>query len=326
MYANIDSELEKKYVISEFPLNIAVEVTNNCNLNCIMCNNDKLTRKRGFMEGKTYRRIIDEVAYENPHTRIWLDFYGEAMLAGYKLFWMIDYAKKKGCTNICINTNGTLMKEEYADMLLDSGVDYISLDCDGFSKEVYESIRKKGDRDKFFKNVEYLLEEKKKRNSPVLIDVKVIDMDENHHEIDQIVEYWKNKGAYVAVRRRSEWVNTGEERKGEGGGSGWDGRIACGYAVGIAAITWDGILAGCAWDYDLSVPCGNIFDYTIKELWKKRNEEFVKPHFEHKWAYLPKLCIECDNWKHVGEERFAPDGTPLERNYDPEGKQHNVRE
>ena len=40
---------------------IYVEITNHCNLNCIMCNNDKLKRKRGFMDISLYKKIIDEI-------------------------------------------------------------------------------------------------------------------------------------------------------------------------------------------------------------------------------------------------------------------------
>ena len=141
MYEEINEQLEGKYKLTAYPLNIGIEITNNCNLNCIMCNHDKMKRTKGFMQLDTYKKIIDETAIEQPGTRIWLDFYGEALLAGWKLYYMIDYAKKAGLTNICINTNGTVMKQEYAEMLIDAGVDYISLDCDGFTKEVYESVR-----------------------------------------------------------------------------------------------------------------------------------------------------------------------------------------
>ena len=40
MYEALEG-LEKKYKITEFPLNVAIEITNHCNLNCIMCGNDK---------------------------------------------------------------------------------------------------------------------------------------------------------------------------------------------------------------------------------------------------------------------------------------------
>lgn len=310
MYAEINEELEKKYKVTDFPLNVAIEVTNHCNLNCIMCHNDKITRPKGFMSADTYRRIIDEVAKENPATRIWLDFYGEALLAGYKVYWMIDYAKKKGLTNICINTNGTVMKKEYADMLLDSGIDYISLDCDGFSKEVYESIRVNADRDTFYKNVEYLLAEKKRRNLPVVIDVKVIEMDKNKHEIQQIVNHWQNCGAWVAVRRMASWNGIVNNDSADN-----TNRIVCGHAVGITAISWNGIMTACSWDCDCKMACGNIWDDSIKNMWLKRNDDFLKLHFEHRWDELPEMCRDCGNWRSIGEMRYDENGKEIIRNY-----------
>lgn len=194
MYEKIDMELEARYNLTEYPLNICIEITNHCNLNCVMCNNDKLTRSKGYISLETYKKIIDETAKEQPGTRIWLDFYGEALLVGWKLYYFIDYAKRKGLTNICINTNATIINKEYAEMLIDSGVDYISIDCDGFSKEVYESIRVNGDRDKFYANVEYLLEYRNKVKSNVIVDIKIIELDNNKNEIDQILNYWRKRG------------------------------------------------------------------------------------------------------------------------------------
>ena len=313
MYEIPNRDLERRYKISDFPLNVAIEVTNNCNLNCIMCHNDIMKRPKGYMPMGTYKKIIDEIVKENPHTRIWLDFYGEALLAGWKLYYMVDYAKKRGCTNVCINTNGTLMKQEYADMLLDSNVDYISLDCDGFSEEVYEKIRVNASRDVFYNNVEYLLAEKKRRNHPVIVDIKVIDMPENHHEIDQIVDYWQKRGAWTAVRRCGEWVSNG------GGQSDSKNRIACGISVGVAAISWDGNVAGCAWDYDCDMAFGNINEKSLKDIWQRRNNDFVSKHFAHRWQELPAMCQNCDNWRNIGEMRYDENGKNRERNYEQNG-------
>lgn len=158
MYETDFKALEAKYSMHDFPLNIAIEPTNHCNFNCIMCPHDKMTRKKGIMDIRLYKKIIDEVAEVNPDTRIYLDFYGEPLIVKYKLYYMIDYAIKRNVKNIATNTNASLLDEEMAEMLLDSGISFISLDCDGYSKEVYEKVRRGGNRDKFFKNVEYLLE------------------------------------------------------------------------------------------------------------------------------------------------------------------------
>lgn len=312
MFAEINQELERKYQYHDFPLNIGLEITNHCNLNCIMCGNSDITRPRGYISDYLYKKVIEEVVEENPHTRVWLDFYGEAMLVGYRLYYLIDYAKKQGCRNVCINTNGTLLKKEYADMLLDSKIDYISLDCDGYSKEVFESIRCGSNRDVYYSNIEYLLEERNRRNSNTKIDVKVIEMPQNKHEIEKILIHWRKLGAWTAYRKMSDWVSwkmTEDEASNEG-------RIACGHAIATAAISWDGILAGCAWDGNCEIRCGNVNEESIKSIWNRRNEEIVKLHFEHRWNELSDFCRVCTTWKNIGEYRFDEYGESIERNYD----------
>ena len=71
-----------------------------------------MTRSKGRMDIRLYKKLIDEIAIENPYVRIWLDYYGEPLLQQFKLFYMIDYAKKKGLSNISFNTNGTLLNQE----------------------------------------------------------------------------------------------------------------------------------------------------------------------------------------------------------------------
>lgn len=156
MYEKIE-ETSKKFVKTDFPLNIAIEPSNHCTLNCICCAHSQMTRKKGTVSIKLYKKIIDEIASESPYSRVWLDYYGEPLLQKFKLYYLIDYAKKKGLKNVCLNSNATLLNEDMTDMLLDSGIDFISFDCDGFSSEVYEKIRVNAKRDVVYHNIEYLV-------------------------------------------------------------------------------------------------------------------------------------------------------------------------
>jgi len=188
MYADIN-EIEKNYEVKNFPLNIIIEPSNYCNLNCTTCANNKMTRSKGRMDIRLYKKLIDEIAIENPYVRIWLDYYGEPLLQQFKLFYMIDYAKKKGLSNISFNTNGTLLNQEMTEMVLDSGLDFISIDCDGFSKEVYEKIRVNANRDVTYANIEYFLKRRAERGlKKPIVEVKVMEMQENAHEIDTIIK------------------------------------------------------------------------------------------------------------------------------------------
>jgi len=322
MYENV-KEIEKKYEIKEFPLNVIVEVGNHCNLNCISCINDKLTRKKGYMDIFLYKKIVDEISVKNPYCRVWLDFYGEPLLVRYKLYYMINYAKKRGLKNININTNGTLITKEMAEMLLDSGIDFISIDVDGFSKEVYEKIRIGADRDVLYNNIEFLLERKKQRGlkSPI-IEVKAMEMEENKNELEQIVQYWRSRGAWTTVRRLISWGGQHPGIVHDNVGE----RCACGHAVGVCAITWDGNVVTCAMDADGKNVYGNINELSIAEVWKKRNEEMVCKHLEHKWDELPEVCKHCTDWAIVGEQRFDEEGNVAKRNYDEKAMMQQIKE
>lgn len=316
MYENL-KEVEKKYKMADFPLNIIVEPGNYCNLNCTTCVNDKLTRPKGVMSVLLYKKIIDEIAEINPYTRLWLDFYGEPLLQKWKLFYFIDYAKKKGLKNIEMNTNGTLLDREMAEMLLDSGIDFISIDCDGFSKEVYEKIRVNGNRDITYSNIEYLLERKRERGlKKPIIEIKVMEMEENKHEVDKIMNYWKEKGAWTTKRRLISWGGKCDELlKLEKGIE----RIACGNAIGILPITWDGNAVNCVMDVDAEYVCGDVNKESIKDIWIRRNEQMVKFHMSHEWNKLPAICKNCDDWSIIGEERFDENGNSIVKNYEAAG-------
>ena len=316
MYEDV-TKIESKYEMKDFPLNIIIEPGNYCNLNCSTCIHDRLTRPKGSINILLYKKIIDEIAEINPYTRIWLDFYGEPLLQKYKLYYMIDYAKKKALMNIEINTNGTLLDAEMAEMLLDSGISFISIDCDGFSKEVYEKIRVNGDRDVTYSNIEYILKRKKELGLKTpIIEVKTMEMEENKDEVDKIVQYWRARGAWTTTRRLISWGGMREDLKTE---TNID-RVACGNAIGVLAITWDGKVTHCNMDADASHVFGDVTKESIKDIWIRRNKELVSKHLEHKWDELPEMCKNCTDWAIIGEERFDENGTPVLKNYQHDSK------
>lgn len=311
MYENLN-EVEKKFKMTEFPLNVAIEVGNHCNLNCTVCANDKITRKRGFMDIFLYKKIIDEIAKVNPYTRIWLDYYGEPLLVRFKLYYMIDYAKKKGLKSINLNTNGTLLNKEMAEMILDSGIDFISIDVDGFTKEVYEKIRVGASRDVLYDNIEYILKRKDEQNlKKPIIEVKVMEMNENKHEIDKIIKYWRERGAWTTIRRLISWGGNCKDIKND---EIYD-RIACGNAVGICGITWEGDVISCVMDVDASLIFGNVYKDNIQQIWQERNQKMVTYHMSHEFDKLPLMCKNCTDWKIVGEMRFDEKGNEIIKNY-----------
>jgi sulfatase maturation enzyme AslB (radical SAM superfamily) len=63
-----------------FPEDVIVETFAYCNLRCIMCPYPNLQRSKGEMSFDVFKKIVDEMAMENPCGRLWVAILGEPFL------------------------------------------------------------------------------------------------------------------------------------------------------------------------------------------------------------------------------------------------------
>ncbi len=260
-----------------------------------------MKRKKGNMDMCLFKKIIDEIAYEDKNTELWMTFYGEALILRYRLYYMIEYTKRKGLNYVVLNSNAMLLDKEMVNLLIDSGLDRFIISIDGFTKETYEKIRVGGNREQVYANVLYMLELLKKRNikRPIL-EVQYSVMDENERELEDFKNFWFEKGAHVKIREKLSWAGTVQA----GNLNPYQNRIACPWALRTCAIYWDGGMCSCAVDYDRGFVSGDVNDKSIKEIWNTTHREFQKLHLNHKFALLPEICKNCLDWQAIGATTY----------------------
>jgi radical SAM protein with 4Fe4S-binding SPASM domain len=299
-------KLESRQEVHEFPPQVVIETTAACNLSCSHCGHGVMTRRKGHMSMPLFRKIVDEVAERAPHTEVWPTFYGEAFLLEYRLFYMLEYAKKRNLTNLVLNTNGTRFTAEVAEWVIESGLDVIIFSLDGFSAPVFESIRVGARRDEVFRNVERLLEIKARQGvSHPRVEVQYSLMDSNDHEVDAFREYWVARGADVKVREKLTW--TGVVAAPNLGTSLH--RIACPWALRTCAIHWNGDVVACAVDYDGRYVAGNVSHNSIADIWNGPHRALQRLHLAHDFRHLPAPCRDCLDWQVAGgAEHFTSEG------------------
>ena len=289
--------IESRLRYSDFPPQVVIETTAACNLACSHCGHSTMQRSKGHMSMALYRGIVDEIALRAPHTEVWPTFYGEAFLLDYRLFYMLQYAKQRGLTNLVLNTNGTRFSGEVAEWVIESGLDLVMFSLDGFSPAVFESIRRGARRHEVFANVERLLELKARRGAKHLrVEVQYSMMDANEHEVDSFREYWLARGADVKVREKLTWAGTVDAPNLDRAID----RIACPWAVRTCAIHWNGDVVACAVDYDGRFVAGNVSEHSIQEIWTGPHRQLQRQHFEHDFAALPAPCRDCLDWQVAG--------------------------
>ncbi len=183
------------------PKYIQIEPVGQCNLRCQMC--PIQFRQDGppygppaFMEFDTYTRLVDQFPeLETLH----LQGMGEPFMHP-RYFDFVRYAKSKGI-RVTTNTNLTLLNPKRAEECVTSGLDEMHISIDGVSKETYEYIRVRAHYDKVIRNLNLLLDAKRRLNSetPHLSMVMVI-MRMNLEELPELVRQahdWGMEGLFV---------------------------------------------------------------------------------------------------------------------------------
>jgi len=293
----------------DYPTDILVETLAHCNLKCVMCPQKDLTRTRGRMSYDLWKKIIDEVAEVSPSTTIWPALMGEPLIMAPEIFRWFRYAKHAGIERIAMNSNLNLLRPDMIESLVTSGVDEVIVGLDAATPELYPTIRVGGNLEYVRHAIEQLAETKERLASltPRIV-LQFIVMDENEHEEQAFIDYWKNTGLDVELKIKP--------RTGWGGAvSVWDGmlkgrqkdRTPCTWLLRQMTVFWNGQVPQCDGDWNGRTRFGNLNRQSINEVWNGSLAKVRARHFRKDYRFVP--CIECEDWS-AGLSRSVKCGTP----------------
>jgi sulfatase maturation enzyme AslB (radical SAM superfamily) len=286
-----------------FPDVVLIDTVSYCNLRCSMCVHEVMTRKRGVMPWDLYVKIIDEIARERPEARVWLVFFGEALIIKRRspsIFDMIRYAKDAGLQDVVLNSNACLLDESAAVSLIESGLDGIYVGIDAFTPETYSELRVGGDHGTVVANVQRLLRLKEEMRSPHPdVYVQFVVMDQNEAELDDFVAFWNAQKAKVKIRPKVSWGGLIDAQAMDLGG---EERWPCTWAMRSLSITDQGDAVLCPVDLDARCVVGEVRSSSIAAVWGGFLRDVRRAHAEHRWDDLPDLCRACTDWQSARAE------------------------
>jgi len=176
------------------PLYITIEPTNACNAKCPVCETGKgdMLRQKGMLDFDNFKRFIDQTA-AGMNTLMFY-FMGEPYL-NRNFYDMVRYARQK---NIYVDTctNGDFVD---AKGVIYSDINKISFQLGGMTEETHQRYRVGSSLKKARENLYELIEERAKHpESNVQIEVGLIVMRHNEHEIEAFLKWGKEIGVDVA--------------------------------------------------------------------------------------------------------------------------------
>lgn len=288
---------EKICVLKYKPLAVIIENTNFCNISCIFCPNEQMHRKRGFIDNQVFKKIIDQCAFYKIPTVV-VQGFGEPLL-DKDYVSKIRYAKQKNIKNIHCVTNGILLNKDTAEMLIDSGLDYLNISIDAATPQVYGEIHrlpKSGSpSNQFFdvvNNIDFLIKLREKSGSKKpFIEVRFKDFEKNKTDLGRFIKKYKRK-----VDRINIYMNI----------TNWPGsniknnipktkilRFPCFNLWSTLFVTYDGRVALCCQDYECSLQIGDAIKEDIMHIWNgELLEKARKLHLEGKFGQI-NTCTDC---------------------------------
>ena len=274
------------------PLSLQIEPTNHCDVSCICCSRDRMSRKKGYMEFKLFQKIIDDAA-QNNMKRIHLYLHGEPLLHP-EVIEMIRYIKTRRM-GFQMATNGMRLDKANANTLLRTGVDssdHILFSILGHSREVHELIMKGVRHDWVMKNISDFLELRKSLgiNGPVIETVMYV-MSENEKEEAKFLKYWRNVVDHV---RRVGPISQQFAKYKRGDDLLSPRTKTCKNLLERMTIYWNGDVTLCAADLDGAHVLGNLMEKSIKEIWNGKDLINIKKLHKEKNFQSLQLCSNCD--------------------------------
>jgi len=256
---------------------IETELTNHCQLSCIMCPHSIMTREKGFMSWEIFKSVIDQC--RGYAKTMYLHQIGEPLLHR-DLIQFIDYASEAGIRT-SISTNCLLLDKEMTRKILESKLSEITLCLDSLNKEIYEKIRVGSNYEQVIKNITYFILEKKRVQSKIHCQLQMIKVSLN-------VQEWDKFGSILfqadEILKKNYSSFAGNVGKGEKISSGFK----CDKTHNSITINWQGQILVCCRDYDGITSLGEIGKDKLEDVWKK-----------HKGTRCSTIqfCQRCENLK-----------------------------
>jgi len=264
-----------------FPHTLQIEVTSLCNLACPACpaGRNELNRKRRHMALEEFKGIIDDMERWLLFLVLWE--WGEPFM-NPQLPEMVRYASERGIQSVTSTNAHFLNDQAYVEAMLQSGLTNLIVAIDSLCEANYQVYRKKGSLDKALAGLQNLIGTKRRLRSNTAINMRMVIMKQNEHELPQIRDLARELGADIFTVKTlnpscgttatdCDLLPTNPKFRRYVYREGTFERVRinaqCFRIWYMANILSTGDVVPCCYDYDARLKMGNVYETPLSKLW-----------------------------------------------------------
>lgn len=289
-------EVEDRFqsINPDIPDTLMLELTNSCNLRCVMCRNATMKRKRGFMSMQVIDRALCE-AKKLGMKKVALYTTGESLM--HPSFVEIVKRVKQIGFHCYVTSNGLLLSEQVCKDMIQSGLDSIKISIDGASKEEYEQIRIRGKWDRLLEKMALLKNTRDNLQSEMQIYAGAVVTVVNENSIQEFRDVFGSfvDGIYLSplVNQSGQLPEVYAKLKSD--------KVSIATAWKPCKMLWDrmvlsyeGYFTACCVDYELDLQVGHFDDMSLEQAWhSEKMQAWRRMHLEGAVKDM-ELCRSCN--------------------------------
>jgi len=285
---------------------LQIEPTSRCNLRCPLCpvGRGELGRPKRDLTLPEFKAIIEDVRRWVMLLILW--DWGEPF-ANPQLPGIIQCATDAGIRTVTSTNAHYLGNDDYVAAILGSGLSTLIVAIDSIHDAEYQSYRVGGRLEKAIAGLRKVIELKRACGSRTLINLRMVVMRTNEHQVGKMRSLAKELGAdrftvktlnpsCGGVSMDLNLVPLNKKlRRFEYVGKTWERipvKAACDRVAMMSNIFSNGDVVPCCYDFDSSMNVGNVFETPFSSIWVSSKYREVRRRIQEQREALPR-CSNC---------------------------------
>lgn len=269
-----------------------VESTSVCNLRCVFCPYDRLSRPKRHLDPQAFAQLLNQASAVRS---VGLHHFGEPFL-NPRLPECVTACTRLGI-DTTVATNATRISQSQVEEVIAAGLTRLIVSLDAVSAADYERLRLGGSFDQVLETIDRFLATKCRLGGGPYVQMQFIATPENRTTWPVFERTWRGRPGVDQVVLRDERTHAGQRvRHGEYRLRGGD-RLPCRYLWESLVVLVDGRVVPCCKDFDGTEILGNVFaGDRLADLWNgPRMLQLRRTHLAGNYDQLP-LCASCREW------------------------------
>lgn len=290
------------------PVQVVIETTNRCNLNCPFClvgmqndlrekhgntAHDLMTRAMGKLSAETFSRVRQELKAFGIK-KAYLHFQGEPFL-NRRTPEFAQQLKSDGMY-VGVFTNGQAFTDELIQKTAEVEMDLIRFSVDGASEETYQVNRVGGKFRNVFENMKKVAAAHQGKKTR--IEWQFLPLRNNEHEVEKARKMAKEIGVHFFTKGFRETDPDLAPRNKVFRSTFL--KKPCADIYKQLGIYWNGDVVPCCYDVDGKQVMGNVMDTELMDIWESDKYRAFRGRVDGFIAdpkNEPGICKTCLRWR-----------------------------